>query len=235
MHRVPSKEVSPPPGNPSTVNMRRKRKSHTKSRTGCSNCKMRSVKVCRGHGEFPCKNTSKLIHKQCDETKPSCNNCSVYRVTCSYLASVDRNSQGGPQDLVYPGESSFSAVIGEDAPSYCSIKSPDSGHSSSGDASRLVATPQMPQEVLQQGLPMAPVSENSDQDTFQLQPIHIDILHRFRDKTIATFGNRNTSTWYKDNLTDMIRVVSRSTLDSMAILLTLYSILFLCICAWPLP
>ncbi|KAK4677581.1 hypothetical protein QC764_300060 [Podospora pseudoanserina] len=42
----------------------RKRKSHTKSRSGCVNCKLRHIK--------------------CDESKPICNNCTSFRVSCTY-------------------------------------------------------------------------------------------------------------------------------------------------------
>ncbi|KAK3986201.1 hypothetical protein QBC44DRAFT_297633 [Cladorrhinum sp. PSN332] len=47
-----------------TTNAVRKRKKHTKSRSGCQNCKLRHVK--------------------CDEAKPSCNTCESFRVTCTY-------------------------------------------------------------------------------------------------------------------------------------------------------
>jgi hypothetical protein len=43
---------------------RRKRISHTKSRLGCRNCKLRRVK--------------------CDETKPTCGNCVSFEVSCNY-------------------------------------------------------------------------------------------------------------------------------------------------------
>ncbi|KAK4180628.1 hypothetical protein QBC36DRAFT_19543 [Triangularia setosa] len=42
----------------------RKRKAHTKSRRGCINCKLRHIK--------------------CDESKPTCNNCTTFRVSCTY-------------------------------------------------------------------------------------------------------------------------------------------------------
>ncbi|KAK0670097.1 hypothetical protein QBC41DRAFT_345785 [Cercophora samala] len=42
----------------------RKRKAHTKSRHGCINCKLRHIK--------------------CDESKPICNNCTTFRVSCTY-------------------------------------------------------------------------------------------------------------------------------------------------------
>ncbi|KAI3319842.1 hypothetical protein HD806DRAFT_525159 [Xylariaceae sp. AK1471] len=42
----------------------RKRRTHKKSRHGCANCKLRSIK--------------------CDETKPSCKKCNSFSVICSY-------------------------------------------------------------------------------------------------------------------------------------------------------
>ncbi|KAK4202356.1 hypothetical protein QBC40DRAFT_276613 [Triangularia verruculosa] len=46
----------------------RKRKAHTKSRRGCVNCKLRHIK--------------------CDESKPICNNCTTFRVSCTYDRAV---------------------------------------------------------------------------------------------------------------------------------------------------
>ncbi|KFZ20119.1 hypothetical protein V502_03349 [Pseudogymnoascus sp. VKM F-4520 (FW-2644)] len=46
------------------VLMTSRRRNHKKSRGGCGNCKLRSVK--------------------CDETKPGCKRCTVYGVSCSY-------------------------------------------------------------------------------------------------------------------------------------------------------
>ncbi|KAI8267906.1 hypothetical protein K4K58_006749 [Colletotrichum sp. SAR11_239] len=50
----------------------RKRKSHTKSRKGCGNCKLRRVK--------------------CDESKPRCKKCLDYGVTCAYGPSSEAAS-----------------------------------------------------------------------------------------------------------------------------------------------
>ncbi|KAI1293267.1 hypothetical protein F5Y03DRAFT_374424 [Xylaria venustula] len=51
----------------------RKRKAHRKSRRGCANCKLRSIK--------------------CDETKPCCKRCESFNVVCCY------GSKFGPESL----------------------------------------------------------------------------------------------------------------------------------------
>ncbi|KAI1258749.1 hypothetical protein F5Y18DRAFT_412330 [Xylariaceae sp. FL1019] len=48
----------------SATNDLRKRRAHKKSRRGCANCKLRSIK--------------------CDETKPHCKNCESFSVVCCY-------------------------------------------------------------------------------------------------------------------------------------------------------
>ncbi|KAI8624177.1 hypothetical protein F5Y19DRAFT_337479 [Xylariaceae sp. FL1651] len=50
----------------------RKRKAHKKSRHGCANCKLRSVK--------------------CDETKPCCKRCESFNVICSYGSKFSSES-----------------------------------------------------------------------------------------------------------------------------------------------
>ncbi|KAJ6018840.1 hypothetical protein N7499_009978 [Penicillium canescens] len=54
----------------------RKRRAHTKSRQGCRNCKIRRVK--------------------CDETRPQCQKCMQYGVSCNYTAQA----QGQTPDLL---------------------------------------------------------------------------------------------------------------------------------------
>ncbi|KAM5355246.1 hypothetical protein ACJ41O_001892 [Fusarium nematophilum] len=56
------------------------RRPHRKSRSGCSNCKRRKVKV------GPDAHLSLLIPKesQCDETKPMCSNCVRFGIPCSF-------------------------------------------------------------------------------------------------------------------------------------------------------
>ncbi|KAE9380669.1 hypothetical protein N431DRAFT_498493 [Stipitochalara longipes BDJ] len=47
------------------------RRQHYKSRTGCAQCKKRKVKS--------------LTDSKCDENKPTCNKCSIYGTSCSFL------------------------------------------------------------------------------------------------------------------------------------------------------
>lgn len=53
------------------------RRAHQKSRTGCGNCKKRRVK--------------------CDETKPSCNKCEAYGISCDYAALQLRSRESSQE------------------------------------------------------------------------------------------------------------------------------------------
>lgn len=81
----------------------RQRKSHRKSRLGCGNCKLRSVKVSPCHPpshpathpppptptHLPSNNlTNPISYPQCDETKPACTRCRTSGFTCNYTAST---------------------------------------------------------------------------------------------------------------------------------------------------
>ncbi|KAI9741721.1 MAG: hypothetical protein M1834_000106 [Cirrosporium novae-zelandiae] len=60
--------------------MNSSRKSHRKSRTGCSHCKRRKIKV------SPIANiTSSGSSISCDEEKPACRNCIKHAIECDFL------------------------------------------------------------------------------------------------------------------------------------------------------
>ncbi|KAJ5731609.1 uncharacterized protein N7483_006117 [Penicillium malachiteum] len=63
-----------------------RRKIHTKSRTGCTECKRRHIKVFRSRGALDARNVLSLglTFPQCDENQPTCVNCQVTRRDCSY-------------------------------------------------------------------------------------------------------------------------------------------------------
>ncbi|KAL4810611.1 hypothetical protein BDV18DRAFT_165297 [Aspergillus unguis] len=58
--------------NPNSYTARASRKSHTKSRLGCFNCKRRKIK--------------------CDELKPSCTNCQRHCIECDYVQPDTHNT-----------------------------------------------------------------------------------------------------------------------------------------------
>lgn len=64
----------------------RKRKAHKKSRQGCRNCKLRSVKVSHVPAGMPFCRVECLtdVLLKCDETKPKCKNCTSFGVVCNY-------------------------------------------------------------------------------------------------------------------------------------------------------
>lgn len=79
----------------------RQRKSHRKSRQGCGNCKLRSIKVCfcppitpvffciprtrlSSYAHSPPGLATSRSHLQCDETKPTCKRCAASGFSCNY-------------------------------------------------------------------------------------------------------------------------------------------------------
>ena len=70
------------------------RRNHRKSRHGCLQCKRRRVKVCLSCPEIF------LLTSQCDETRPTCSNCSSRQLACQYASSssiIWTNEEPGSQ------------------------------------------------------------------------------------------------------------------------------------------
>jgi hypothetical protein len=84
----------------------RKRKTHSKSRQGCGNCKLRRVK--------------------CDEAKPGCRRCQDYGVRCSYSRKPAADAQlsfGEEISLVVETAASLSASTAISSSSSSSLRS----------------------------------------------------------------------------------------------------------------
>lgn len=65
------------------------RRSHNKSHFGCAQCKKRKVKV---SWRIFSIGFSLKLRLQCDETTPSCNNCTRRREQCSFLEATSASS-----------------------------------------------------------------------------------------------------------------------------------------------
>ncbi|KAH7115213.1 hypothetical protein B0J11DRAFT_127104 [Dendryphion nanum] len=159
--RSPSSSQDPP---------ERKRRAHAKSRKGCGNCKLRRVK--------------------CDETRPECEKCLAFGVSCNYdgrTASLDLSTQG-----------SFQVVLS--APP---TPSPESGNRAASEQRELsspdydAAQPSSSVSPNQTDVAMlygAPWAEPADAQAHQgpaywtLSPTDMDTLRRFRERTILTIG-----------------------------------------------
>lgn len=65
------------------------RRAHRKSRQGCANCKLRSIKASHGT-RSPVRLGLTGIHSrwQCDESKPQCRRCIAYGIRCGYEPGV---------------------------------------------------------------------------------------------------------------------------------------------------
>ena len=74
------------------------RRTHTKSRHGCSQCKAAHIKVCPS-----CLSAQpyrlRLIKPQCDLVQPTCGKCTRLRRTCHFPSAIDnlrQNTQSTP-------------------------------------------------------------------------------------------------------------------------------------------
>ncbi|KAJ5310093.1 RTA-like protein [Penicillium atrosanguineum] len=78
----------------------RARRTHQKSRLGCSHCKKRRIKILRHmfcfsqlrYDDLPSETNS----FQCDEKKPTCSNCSNHLIECAYNASPGSSGSQSP-------------------------------------------------------------------------------------------------------------------------------------------
>lgn len=66
------------------------RRSHGKSRTRCGNCKKRRIKV----EAPPGRAVRTRLTRQCDETKPGCNNCRAFGAKLDYVKGIDTLQDG---------------------------------------------------------------------------------------------------------------------------------------------
>ena len=74
---------------------KRGRKRHTSSRRGCSNCKLRHVKVWYLHRAI----RDVLIILQCDEVEPACSKCRNSGLRCTYGSNVRELSSSYENEL----------------------------------------------------------------------------------------------------------------------------------------
>lgn len=65
------------------------RRPHTKSRTGCKECKRRRIKVRNAPGLPPLYSSTLTEALQCDEERPVCFHCARYGAVCSFGGSQD--------------------------------------------------------------------------------------------------------------------------------------------------
>lgn len=88
------------------------RRSHKKSRAGCSTCKKRRVKVCAAI-ETSVPQILKSV--QCDEQKPECLKCLKRGLACCYASeenhTTDTDSSGGTVSKAVPTSTLFSLSL----------------------------------------------------------------------------------------------------------------------------
>lgn len=146
----------------------RKRKAHTKSRSGCGNCKIRRVKVrmdCSS-GFYPYfRNTVTLtcVRLQCDEAKPKCKKCIAFGVSCNYGATGSMSV--GELVLSFDG-----ASCGETPP-----KAPISMNHTMLD-------------LINYNMRHSPTGELLGDQVYKLTTQDLEVLDRFSSRTILTLG-----------------------------------------------
>ncbi|CZR67965.1 related to ECM22 Sterol regulatory element binding protein, member of the fungus-specific Zn[2]-Cys[6] binuclear cluster family of transcription factors [Phialocephala subalpina] len=140
---MPSKTPRTPAPKEATV---RKRRAHNKSRRGCRNCKLRKVK--------------------CDETRPKCEKCVSFGVTCNYDS---KNSDLQP---------SYDMQV--------NLTSPMVPPQTPGPTTH-ITFPQF-------GVPRTiypPIITGDDMGSFQLDMDSLGRLDRFQNRTVHTVGTKS--------------------------------------------
>ncbi|KAK5110809.1 hypothetical protein LTR62_005520 [Meristemomyces frigidus] len=170
---------------PDTSDATRKRKAHTKSRKGCANCKLRRVK--------------------CDESKPSCEKCQSYGVSCSY--------DGGDaiSELQHAGEAAFFMESFNGATTQLPTPEQDRMQDMMGHIDQ--TTPkQMPVPNIVPHLPPSPPGEailglldhplalHDTDEVYKCTERDLDRLTRFHERTVLTIGTAQTVHVWRDSI-----------------------------------
>lgn len=153
----------------------RHRKAHTKSRSGCGNCKIRRVKVrtygSQVAGQNPVASTTTLtcVRLQCDEAKPKCKKCIAFGVSCNY--GVKGGTSVGELVLSFEGTSCI-----ETPP-----KAP-------------VSMNQTMLDLINYNLRLSPTGKMLGGQVYRLTAGDLEVLDRFSKRTILTLGT-DTTKW----------------------------------------
>lgn len=173
----------------------RQRKPHRKSRLGCGNCKLRSVKVqsssssISSHARLllhPLRSPAEqhlliepihLTHLQCDESKPTCKRCASSGFLCNYTRSTPAlqlaSSIGGAGTL----------KLTLDAPMRLPAPSLSRG---------------LPPPAPGLRIPVAGPVAGGPEGSYEMRPADYAALDRFRTRTVFTVGNAATRHLYRD-------------------------------------
>lgn len=138
----------------------KKRKPHTKSRRGCNNCKLRKVK--------------------CDESKPKCEKCSSYGVSCDYETQA--------LQLHFSGTGSFQVEMQKPE----QINLPPAF-----DAEKLIAS------MMDAPLYLHVEEGAATPDVCYLDKAHLDLLRKFHNRSVLTIGTPDSVPVYQRVLTQM--------------------------------
>lgn len=142
-------------------NASRNRRAHKKSRQGCRNCKLRSVKVSNAVMSF-LRGRVTNARLKCDETKPNCKKCTTFRVTCNY------DSKAPDLQTCFDGMTSIKDLQEPSPPT---------------NQASLVKV------EVPAWLRPAPIIMSDHDSTFQLDGQIWDRLARFRTRTVLSVGS----------------------------------------------
>jgi hypothetical protein len=104
--------ISPQHGKSKTP---KKRRSHSRSRRGCGNCRLRRVKV--PIHVSPLSISKGYLTQKCDEKRPGCERCQKAHISCTYATGASQLQSSHEQPvidmLIYiPHISSNQSVLG---------------------------------------------------------------------------------------------------------------------------
>lgn len=178
---------------PEATSENRRRRTHKKSRRGCSSCKLRRVK--------------------CDEGKPSCQKCRLFGVTCTY----ESKSSG----LTFAGESSFrldeppavETFIEDAGPRRC--ESEQVASKSPSLALRKERSPRLskPRALNEASLVLgnynlARDSAMSGCEDFDFGIAELEILRKFNERTVLSVGTAQAAKIYQREVFQLACTVS---------------------------
>lgn len=173
----------------------RRRRTHKKSRRGCSGCKQRRIK--------------------CDEEKPCCRRCRGFGLECTYDGKV--------AELTFAGEGCFRLDdVVQSASRKASEHTQRTAHlsmSTSLEAYRPTSLPLSAPRTLDQatavvghlnGLPSPPTSDGEETGPVRTSSIaELEVLARFNERTVLSVGTRQAAKIYQREVFELACTVSR--------------------------
>ena len=127
-----------------------------------------------------------IYHLQCDETRPQCNKCINYGVTCNYDGIAT-------EELQLPGEGAFSFTSKPNEIIFRGEKEiPKDSMSPEANDDKIDSMLDMPMEL------------HESDETYHISKEDLEILRIFKDQTVFTIGTAQTVHIYRSECVNML-------------------------------